>query len=100
VLVALVAHADHQVDKDNHSADYVEFTFADQYLGRNEMWRLGKHLVGRCVFVDQEISFIGVIVAKVQTIYINGQKVVALLSLLAFHSVVLMVLFHRCLLDT
>ncbi|KIJ16859.1 hypothetical protein PAXINDRAFT_98644, partial [Paxillus involutus ATCC 200175] len=64
-----------KVDKDNHSADYVEFTFADQYLGRNEMWRLGKHLVGRCVFVDQEISFIGVIVAKVQTIYINGQKV-------------------------
>ncbi|KIL00075.1 hypothetical protein PAXRUDRAFT_822018 [Paxillus rubicundulus Ve08.2h10] len=64
-----------KVDKDSHSADYVEFTFADQYLGRNEMWRLGKHLVGRCVFVDQEISFIGVIVAKVQTIHVNGERV-------------------------
>ncbi|KAH7889491.1 hypothetical protein F5I97DRAFT_1800751 [Phlebopus sp. FC_14] len=66
-----------KVDKDAHSADYVEFTFVDQYLGRNEMWRLGEHLVGQCVFVEQEISFIGVIAAKVQNIYINGRKVSA-----------------------
>lgn len=64
-----------QVDKDSHSADYVEFSFADQYLGRNEMWRLGKHLAGQCVFVDQDISFIGVIATKVQGIYVKGQQV-------------------------
>jgi hypothetical protein len=64
-----------KVDKDSHSADYVEFSFADQYLGRNEMWRLGKHLVGQCVFVDQDVSFIGMIAAKVQSIYVKGQKV-------------------------
>ncbi|KAG8217784.1 hypothetical protein J3R82DRAFT_5946 [Butyriboletus roseoflavus] len=64
-----------KVDKDSHSADYVEFSFADQYLGRNEMWRLGKHLVGQCVFVDQDISFIGVIAAKVQNIFVKGQQV-------------------------
>lgn len=69
------AHIDVQVDKDSHSADYVEFSFADQYLGRNEMWRLGKHLVGQCIFVDQDISFMGVIVAKVQSIYVKGQQV-------------------------
>ncbi|KAI6028590.1 hypothetical protein F5J12DRAFT_903538 [Pisolithus orientalis] len=30
-----------------------------------------------CVFVEQEISFIGVIAAKVQNIYVNGKKVSA-----------------------
>ncbi|KAF8559857.1 hypothetical protein OG21DRAFT_1402488 [Imleria badia] len=64
-----------KVDKESHSADYVELSFADQYLGRNEMWRLGKHLAGQCVFVDQDISFIGVIAAKVQSIYVKGQQV-------------------------
>ena len=68
-------HTNVQVDKDSHSADYVEFSFADQYLGRNEMWRLGKHLVGQCVFVDQDISFIGVIAAKVQSIHVKCQQV-------------------------
>lgn len=75
-----LAHMGVQVDKDTHSADYVEFSFADQYLGRNEMWRLGKHLVGQCVFVDQDISFIGVIAAKVQNIYVKGQQVGSALS--------------------
>lgn len=64
-----------QVDEDVWSADYIEFTFQDQYLGRNEMWRMGKFLVGQCVFVDQEISFIGVVSAKVHAIYIAGKKV-------------------------
>ena len=64
-----------QVDKQQYCADYVEFTFQDQYLGRNEMWRLAEHLVGQCVFVDQEISFISVIAAKIQSIYVKGQKV-------------------------
>jgi len=39
------------------------------------MWRLGKHLVGQCIFVDQDIPFMGVIVAKVQSIYVKGQQV-------------------------
>ncbi|KAI6036401.1 hypothetical protein BKA83DRAFT_4162318 [Pisolithus microcarpus] len=66
-----------KVDREEYSADYVEFTFQDQYLGRNDMWRLGEHLVGQCVFVEQEISFIGVIAAKVQNIYVNGKQVSA-----------------------
>ncbi|CAL1711073.1 unnamed protein product [Somion occarium] len=57
------------------AADHIELVFQDQYLGRNEMWRLERHLVGQCVYVDQEISFIGVIAAKVQAIYIRGKKV-------------------------
>ena len=63
-----------QVDKDAHSADYVEVTFQDQYLGRNEMWRMGQHLVGQCAYVDEEISFIGLVSARVHSIYIAGKK--------------------------
>ena len=63
------------MDKNLWSADYVEFTFQDQYLGRNEMWRLDQYLQGQCVYVDQEISFIGVASAKIQGIYIAGKKV-------------------------
>jgi len=64
-----------QLDKDSCKAEYVEFAFQDQYLGRNEMWRLGQYLVGKCVYVDQDISFIGVIAAKVTAIYVGGHRV-------------------------
>lgn len=64
-----------QLDKDSSKAEYVEFAFQDQYLGRNEMWRLGQHLVGKCVYVDQDISFIGVIAAKVTAIHVGGHRV-------------------------
>ncbi|KAI0692639.1 hypothetical protein C8T65DRAFT_72808 [Cerioporus squamosus] len=66
-----------KVDKEKFSADYVEFVFQDQYLGRNDMWRLGRDLVGQCLYVEQQVSFIGVIAAKVQALYIDGQKVSA-----------------------
>ena len=64
-----------QVSQDDWSADFVEFTFQDNYLGRNEMWRLGQYLVGQCVFVDQEIPFIGAAVVKVHAVYVAGKKV-------------------------
>ncbi|KAF9521450.1 hypothetical protein CPB83DRAFT_900720 [Crepidotus variabilis] len=64
-----------KVDKTQCYADYVEFIFQDQYLGRNEMWRLGKHLAGQCIYGDQEISYIGGIVAKISNIFIGGRKV-------------------------
>ncbi|KAF8899598.1 hypothetical protein CPB84DRAFT_1681083 [Gymnopilus junonius] len=66
-----------KVDKASCSADYVEFIFQDQYLGRNDMWRLGKYLSGQCVYKDQEVSFIGGIAAKIQNLYIGGKKVSA-----------------------
>lgn len=64
-----------KIDKVKYCADYVEFIFQDQYLGRNDMWRLGGHLVGQCVFTGQEVSFVGGIAAKIQTIYVGGKKV-------------------------
>lgn len=64
-----------QVDPANYSADYVEFIFQDQYLGRSDMWRLGEHLVGQCVYTDQDVAFVGGIAAKIHTIYVGGKKV-------------------------
>ncbi|KAI0273508.1 hypothetical protein BC834DRAFT_854125 [Gloeopeniophorella convolvens] len=64
-----------KVDKTQCQADYVEFIFQDQYLGRNDMWRLSEQLAGHCVHMDQEITFIGSVAAKVDSIYVKGQKV-------------------------
>lgn len=64
-----------KVDPRDHHADFIELSFQDQYLGRNEMWRLVEHLEGSCVSINQEISFIGSIAAKVVSIYVKGQKV-------------------------
>lgn len=66
-----------KVDKDKCSADHIEFIFQDQYLGRNDMWRLGKQLVGQCIYVEQEVSFIGAPAAKIEAIYVDGNKVSA-----------------------
>lgn len=56
-------------------ADYIEIVFQDQYLGRCDMWRLGKQLQGQCVHVAQEINFINSPAGKIQNIYINGKNV-------------------------
>lgn len=63
-----------QVDRVRHSADFVELHFQDQYIGRNDMWRLAKQLVGQCLYTDQEVNFIG-IAAKIKNIYIEGRQV-------------------------
>ncbi|KAF7778433.1 hypothetical protein Agabi119p4_2778 [Agaricus bisporus var. burnettii] len=64
-----------KVDKEVCCADHVEFAFQDQYLGRNDMWRLGEQLVGQCVYTGRDISFVGVVMGKIQNIYIKGKKV-------------------------
>ncbi|KAI0312389.1 hypothetical protein OF83DRAFT_1067227 [Amylostereum chailletii] len=64
-----------KVDQAKHEASHVEFIFQDQYLGRNDMWRLGEQLVGQCLHVGQEISFIGASVAVVDAIYKDGEKI-------------------------
>lgn len=42
------------------------------------MWRLGEHIVNECVYAGQEVSFIGGIAAKIQSIYIGGKNVSSL----------------------
>ncbi|KAF5323868.1 hypothetical protein D9611_008253 [Ephemerocybe angulata] len=64
-----------KVEKEANSADHVEFVFQDQYLGRNDMWRLGDFLTGQCVYANQEVTFIGSIAAKIHKIWIGGKPV-------------------------
>jgi len=72
------------VDKETCCADYLEFVFQDQYLGRNDMWRLGEQLVGQCVYKDQEVSFVGTVTAKLQSIYVGGKKVRVSISFFSY----------------
>jgi hypothetical protein len=39
------------------------------------MWRLSEQLSGHCIHLGQEITFIGSVAAKVDSIYVDGQKV-------------------------
>ncbi|TFK30294.1 hypothetical protein FA15DRAFT_726373 [Coprinopsis marcescibilis] len=64
-----------KVNQNEYGADHVEFVFQDQYLGRNDMWRLGEYITGQCVYVNQEVTFLGGIAAKIQGIYIGGKPV-------------------------
>lgn len=56
-------------------AEYVEIVFQDQYLGRSDMWRVGKQLQDQCVHIGQEIYFVGTPTGKIQSIYSNGKSV-------------------------
>jgi hypothetical protein len=64
-----------KVDPSNHTAHYADLIFQDQYLGRNDMWRLGQNLVNQCVYTNQEISFMNAPLGKIQDIFVNGKKV-------------------------
>ncbi|KAL0572471.1 vacuolar membrane-associated protein iml1 [Marasmius crinis-equi] len=68
-----------KVEHEKYHAEYAEISFQDQYLGRNDMWRLGKHLVDQCVYTGQEISFINSITTKIHAIWVGGKKVPAAL---------------------
>ncbi|RKP26450.1 vacuolar membrane-associated protein Iml1, partial [Syncephalis pseudoplumigaleata] len=48
-------------------------TFRDQYLGRNDMWRLRQSLLGKTVYISQRVLFAGCIRAQVGDIYIGGR---------------------------
>lgn len=39
------------------------------------MWRLSEQLSGHCVYLGQEVIFLGSVAAKVDSIYVGGQKV-------------------------
>jgi len=64
-----------KVDENQYAAEFVEITFQDQYLGRTDMWRIGQSLRGQCVFVGQEINFLGSVAGTISNIYIQGVKV-------------------------
>jgi hypothetical protein len=85
-----------QVDKRKCSADFIELIFQDQYLGRNDMWRLGYFLVGQCAYAEQDVLFMNATAAKIRSIYIGGKQVRTLKYSIAMSQD----WFTRCLQDT
>jgi hypothetical protein len=63
------------VEPDTVFSEFVEFTIRDQYVGRSEMWRLKKKLVGDSIYVGEKVTYSGCIGAIVKAIYVNGEKV-------------------------
>ncbi|KAI8051520.1 hypothetical protein BDF22DRAFT_777116 [Syncephalis plumigaleata] len=61
------------VETDAATADFILLTFRDQYLGRNDMWRLRLSLLGKTVYISQRVLFAGCIRAQISDIYINGR---------------------------
>ncbi|KXN66878.1 hypothetical protein CONCODRAFT_19988 [Conidiobolus coronatus NRRL 28638] len=63
-----------KVDKSTIEAEYLELTFKDQYLGRNDMWRLKTYFYNTCVHVGKKILFASCIRVQVKQIYSkNGE---------------------------
>ena len=51
--------------------------FKDQYIGRGDMWRLSRSLIGSCVHVGMEVKMLGgCIKARVKKIYGHGEPVI------------------------
>jgi len=40
-----------------YTIDLLEVTFKDQYISRSDMWRMKKHLVDSCAYIDQYIEY-------------------------------------------
>ncbi|ORX94228.1 hypothetical protein K493DRAFT_337883 [Basidiobolus meristosporus CBS 931.73] len=62
-----------KVDAESIAADYIEFTFKDQYIGRSDMWRLKMSLAGSCVHAGKKITFAGCVRVQVKEIYAKGE---------------------------
>ncbi|XP_063000132.1 GATOR1 complex protein DEPDC5 isoform X2 [Elgaria multicarinata webbii] len=62
------------VDPKEVSLDLVELTFKDQYIGRGDMWRLKKSLVGTCAYITQKVEFAG-IRAQAGELWVKSEKV-------------------------
>lgn len=52
----------------------MQLTIKDQYVSRNDMWRVKNNLVGTAVYVGKKVSFAG-IRAQVKQVFINGATV-------------------------
>ncbi|KAM3826448.1 GATOR1 complex protein DEPDC5 isoform 10-T15 [Vipera latastei] len=62
------------VDAKDVTLDLVELTFKDQYIGRGDMWRLKKSLVGTCAYITQKVEYAG-IRAQAGELWVKSEKV-------------------------
>jgi len=65
-----------KVDKPLHEASHVEIFFRDQYITRNDIWRLTTSLLSNtCPYKSQKLLFINSIRATVGNVWVRGEKV-------------------------
>ncbi|CAG8578264.1 10125_t:CDS:2 [Paraglomus brasilianum] len=67
-----------KVDVHYAAAEHIELMFKDQYIGRGDMWRLSRSLIGSCVHVGMEVKMLGgCIKARVKKIYGHGEPLLS-----------------------
>lgn len=45
------------VNPNDVALDSVELSFKDQYLARSDMWRMKRHIIGSCLYLNKKIEF-------------------------------------------
>ncbi|KAJ3213720.1 vacuolar membrane-associated protein iml1 [Dinochytrium kinnereticum] len=63
-----------KVEKSAFSADFMELSFRDQYIGRSDMWKLKTSLNNTCIHVGKKVTSLGVR-AQVKELVISGRSV-------------------------
>ncbi|CAG8563664.1 5287_t:CDS:2 [Paraglomus occultum] len=67
-----------KVDVNYAAAEHIELLFKDQYIGRGDMWRLSRSLIGSCVHVGKEVKMLDeCIKARVKNIYGGGESLLS-----------------------
>ena len=67
-------HTHTQVPPESVALDFMQISFKEQYLGRSDMWRLERTLVGKSVYVEKKISHASMR-AQIKRLYIGGKEV-------------------------
>ncbi|KAI8835094.1 hypothetical protein BC829DRAFT_458185 [Chytridium lagenaria] len=63
-----------KVEKSTISADFMELSFRDQYIGRADMWKLKTSLNNTCIHVGKKVTSLGVR-AQVKELVTGGRSV-------------------------
>ncbi len=56
------------------TAEFIEFYFKDQYIGRADMWNLKTEIIGSFVYVGQKVE--GIHSVTINNLFVNGQSVI------------------------
>ncbi|KAJ3396155.1 vacuolar membrane-associated protein iml1 [Lobulomyces angularis] len=64
----------HKVDPELITAEYIEFSFRDQYIGRAAMFKLKNLLIGKSVYTSQIFQHLGIKVTVKEIVLKNDSK--------------------------
>ncbi|WFD34191.1 vacuolar membrane-associated protein iml1 [Malassezia cuniculi] len=60
-----------------HTISHVELYFKDQFLGRDDMWRLATSLQDQCVFVGHKVNLASGVRATIGRIFVRDKRVLS-----------------------